>query len=461
MIVLQGVPSQITNLIQDRTLQRVIHDALFPNLVFRGEASPELWVANIGDTQVFTRRGLMPVVIDPLVPGQDPTPGSYETEQWECQAKQLGNTIPTHMPSSYVTLASLFISNTQALGMNAAQSMDRLARNALFVPYLAGEASVRVAGTISSTQLSISTLNGFTQKLQNGRLLPVSASNPLPITFSAVGEPANTVIGYIPDDPAKPYGPGIILLGSGLTTTAAARSAVYASTRSKRMRIGAGATVDALTSANLLTVDAILQAVARLRTMNVPPHADGFYHVHLDPTSESQIFQDNHWQRLHQSGAGGNAYADFVITTMLGCKFLRNTQMPASDNVSQGTIALAGGAGGALLAPEIGGEVVNANSVPIRRTLVTGGGVLVEKYLDESKFITEAGVQGKIGEFSIVNGGVAIMAQRIRYLLRAPQDKLQQIVDQTWSWSGDFAAPSDSLSGDGARYKRAVVIEHA
>ncbi len=97
----------------------------------------------------------------------------------------------------------------------------------------------------------------------------------------------------------------------------------------------------------------------------------------------------------------------------------------------------------------------------IRRTLVTGGGVLVEKYLDESKFITEAGVNGKIGEFSIINGGVAVMAQRIRYLLRAPQDKLQQVVDQTWSWSGDFAAPSDSLAGDSARYKRAVIIEGA
>lgn len=460
MIVLQGVPSQIVNLVQDRTLERVFHDALFPNLVFRGEAEPSLWLANIGDTQVFTRAGLMPVVIDPLIPGQDPTPSSYETEQWEAQAKQLGNTIPTHMPSNYVALASLFIRNTQTLGLNAAQSMDRLARNALFVPYLGGEAMLTAAGVAAATQIAVSTLNGFSQRLQNGRLSPVSAANPLPISFSGGSEPDNTVIGVVPNDPAKPYGPGILLLGAGLTGTPAARTGVFASTRSRRLRIGGGATVDSITSANILTLNDVIQAVARMRSMNVPPHADGFYHVHLDPTAESQIFQDNHWQRLHQSGAGGVAYQDFVIGTAVGCKFLRNTQMPATDSVSS-VLAVAGGAGGAKMAPELGGELVNANSVPIRRTLVTGGGVLVEKYLDESKYITEAGVQGKIGEFSIINGGVAIMAQRIRYLLRAPQDKLQQIVDQTWSWSGDFAAPSDSLSGDSSRYKRAVILEHA
>ena len=461
MIVLQGVPSQIANLVQDRTLERVFHDALFPRLVFRGEAVPELWLANIGDRHVFTRSGLMRPVIEALVPGQDPTPGEYPTEQYEAEASQLGNTIPTHMPSSYVSLASIFLRNTQNLGLNAAQSMDRKARNAIFRPYLEGEAMVTTGVTGGGqTQLSVSTLSGFTQLLQNGRLNPVSASNPLPITFSN-GEVANTVVGFAPANPARPFGPGTITLGAALAGNVPARTAVKASTAARRLRIGAGATVDSISAANILTLNDIIQAVARLRSMSVPPHADGFYHVHLDPTAESQIFQDNHWQRLHQSGNGGEQYRDFVIGTAVGCMFFRNNEMPSESTISRTAIAIAGGAGGAKLADEVGAEIVNANGVAIRRTLVTGGGLLVEKYLDESKFITEAGVQGKIGEFSIINGGVAIMAQRIRYLLRAPQDKLQQIVDQTWSWSGDFVAPSDALSGDAARYKRAVVIEGA
>lgn len=92
---------------------------------------------------------------------------------------------------------------------------------------------------------------------------------------------------------------------------------------------------------------------------------------------------------------------------------------------------------------------------------MTGGAALYEKYIDESKYITEAGVLGKIGNFSVVNGGLAVMTDRIRFILKAPQDDLQQVVKQVWSWSGDFPVPSDALSGDAARYKRAVVIEHA
>ncbi len=459
-LIISGIPSQIANLVQDRTLERVFHDSLYPRLVFRGEASPEPWLANLGERAVFTRAGLITPDIDALIPGADPTAGQYDTEQWEAEARQYGKTIPTNMPSSYVAIASLFLRNTVSLGLHAAQTMDRIARNAIFVPYTAGETMLTAAGVATATQIQVSTLNGFTQNLQNGRLSPVSAGNPLTITFTGGAEPANTVVGFIPADPSRPLGPGVLLLGSGLTGTPAARTGVLAANRSRRLRIGGGATVDTISSANILTVNDVIQAVARLRSANVPPQPDGTYHVHLDPTAESQIFQDNHWQRLYQSGSGGEQYRDFVIGRLLGCTFMRNTQMPDVSTVAR-TTAVAGGAGGALMAPELGAELVNANGVAIRRTLVVGGGVLVEKYLDESKFITEAGVNGRIGEFSLINGGVAIMAQRIRYILRSPQDKLQQVVDQTWSWSGDFAAPSDSLAGDSARYKRAVIIEGA
>ena len=78
--------------------------------------------------------------------------------------------------------------------------------------------------------------------------------------------------------------------------------------------------------------------------------------------------------------------------------------------------------------------------------------------LDE--YLSEAGIQGKIGGFSVVNNGIQISTERIRYIARAPQDRLQQQVSQTWSWSGDFGVPSDFLGGiTGSRFKRGVVIE--
>ena len=460
-LALQGVPAQITNLLQDRTLERVFHDALFPRLLYRAEARPELWMANLGERMVFTRSGLIGVDTRPLVPGNDPVPQTYQTEQWEAEASQHGNTIDTHMPSSHVALASLFLRNTQQLGLNAGQTLNRLTRDPLYRAYLSGEAMVDVATGGAGTTLHVNTLNGFSQQLQNGRLNPVGPANPLPITFSTA-EPANTVIGVAPDNATEPYGPGTITLGAATSGAIAARVGVFTATRARRLRVGGGATVDALTATDVLTLNDIIAGVSRLREQNVPPHPDGQYHVHMTPQAEAEIFQDNHWQRLHQSLPEGAAYRDLAIGQAVGCYFYRNNENPSAETVDPArTIAIAGGAGGATLAQEIGAELTNEAGVPIRRVIITGGGALYEKYIDESKYITDAGVTGKIGQFSIINGGAAVMTRRIRFILRSPLDRLQQVVSQTWSWSGDFPVPSDQLVGDGARFKRAVVIEHA
>lgn len=459
-VSLPGVPTSIVEIIQDRTLERVFHDALFPRQLYRLEAMPESWAANLGEQMIFTRTGLLDVDTTPLQPGQDPVPASYATEQWSAQANQYGKTIDTHMPSSYVSLANLFLRNTQQLGLNAGQTLDRIARNKLFVSYLAGETSVTVGGGAGATQLTVASLNGFTEQLQNGRLSPVSPANPIGITFSTASEPANTVIAAIPLNPAVPLGPGVITLGAASTNAIAIRDAIYADSRSRRLRVGGGASVDSISSTNILTLDSIISAVARLRAMNVPTHGDGRYHVHLSPEAEAQIFRDNHWQRLHDSLPDSYEYRELAIAEKVGCIFFRNSETPTAETVTS-TTALPGGAGGAAVAPEIGGEVLNASGLPIRRTVITGGGALYEKYIDESKYITEAGVTGKIGEFSVVNNGAQVMTNRIRLIMRAPQDRLQQIVGQTWSWSGDFAVPSDLTTGDAARYKRAVVIEHS
>lgn len=454
-----GVPTGLTNIIQQNTLQRQFQDALFPLIMFRAEAVPETWVTNLGERTIFTRTGLMPVNIVPLAPGTDPQPSGYGTEQWAAEARQFGGSIPTHMPSDYVALASLFLTNTKTLGLNAGQTMNRLARNRLYSSYLEGEAMARAAVGVGVLQIQVSTISGFTERILNGTIVPVSAAAPIPVTFTGT-EPANFVVAATPSDPTKPLGNGTITLATATTIGVAIREGIKTSFRSLRLRVGAGATVDALTSASIITLQDVIGAVTRLRDQNVPTHPDGRYHVHLTPQAEQELFADNAWQRLHQSLPDSLAYRDYVVNDQVGCYFYRNTETPSVNTISA-TQADPGGAGGALCAPEIGGEVTNASGVNIRRVIVTGGAALYEKYIDESKYITEAGVLGKIGNFSIVNGGLAVMTDRIRFILKAPQDDLQQVVKQVWSWSGDFPVPSDALSGDAARYKRAVVIEHA
>lgn len=465
-IAVPNFPEQVQSLIQQNVLEREFHDNLFPRLLYRAEADAELWAANLGERHIFTRAGQIPVQTKPLTPGQDPIPATYQTEQWEAEAAQHGLAIDTNMATSYTTLASLFLRDAQQLGLNAGQTINRLARNPLYRSYLSGETSITMdVGTVSV--IPVASISGFTQTLVNGRLVEVSSANPLAVSFPTVaGEPDNTVVGAIPENAEFPAGRGTLLLGAdltvGLTIDGLGRDSVRAGTRSRVQRVGGANNIDGITTNDVVTLDDIIAAVSRMRSQNVPPHMDGKYHVHLTPEAEQQIFADGHWQRTQQSLPDRAPYRELMIGEFVGAYFYRNTENPNIDTVS--AVEETGSFDGstvAIGAPEIGGDLVNANGVRINRIMVTGGGALYERYLNENLFMTEAGVTGKIGNFQIVNGGVQVTTERIRYILRAPIDRLQQKVGQAWSWSGDFPIPSDALSGDTARFKRAVVIEHS
>ena len=459
-IAISNLDPTLVAIIQDKTLERTFHDALFPRLLFRSEAVPEKWAANIGDVQIFTRTGLIPVSITPLTPGSDPTPKTYATEQWRAEARQFGDALDTHMPTSRTTLAPKILRDTNQLGLNAGETLNRLVRDRLYLAYLGGETVNFAAALVGATQVFVASINGFTERVLNGQLLPVSAANPIPVTFSNA-EPANTVVAAAPINPLEPTGPGILTLGTALTAVALPlRTGIRATTRSRILRVGGAATIDGIIGTNILTLNVMINAVQQLRANKIPPHADGYYHVHLPSEGVSQMFEDGHWQRLHQSLPDSDVYRDLAIGRAVRANFYENTECPNLEN--SGTLVdTSGGSGVALSSPEIGAEVQNQAGVAVRRTIVTGGGAMYEKYIDEGEFMTDAGTTGKIGNFQVVNGGVQVMTNRIRYIMRAPLDRLQQIVGQAWSFSGDWPVPSDGLTGSAARYKRAVVIEHA
>jgi hypothetical protein len=108
-----------------------------------------------------------------------------------------------------------------------------------------------------------------------------------------------------------------------------------------------------------------------------------------------------------------------------------------------------------------GFETRTPAGMTLHRPIVTGMGAIEEKYLDESRYISEAGIMGRIGEFAVVNSGVAIMTERIRLILRAPLDRLQQQTSSAWSWSGDWPIPSDETTRTTpATFKRSAVVIH-
>jgi hypothetical protein len=115
----------------------------------------------------------------------------------------------------------------------------------------------------------------------------------------------------------------------------------------------------------------------------------------------------------------------------------------------------------ALYAKGIGAEVVNETNIEVGRVIMTGRGSMYETWLDESNYVSEAGMQGKVGNFEIVQSGIAVQTEHIRLYMRAPLDRLGDIAAATWSISTDFPVASDITAEGPERYKRAVVIEHA
>ena len=447
--------AQVQAIIQDNTLARVFHDALFPELLYRMEAAPDKWEAQLGQREIITRSGLFGVDTDPVNPGDDPLPENEAFEQWEVLAAQHGKSTDVNMAVSRTTLANLFLRKAKNLGLNAGQTLNRLARNRLFCAYVGGHTVAETA--TAATTFEVASINGFTQQILNSQLQTVGPANPKQFRINGVLQ-TETIIGATAIDAAFPFGRGTITTSGNVTV--ATGDSIVAEDAATIVRSGGGNSVDAIAATDILTLADIRRAVATMRRNRVPPHPDGFYHCHLDPLAESQLFADPEFQNLNESNYGDAPYQMFAVGKLLGCIFYTNSESPSNLNTGSLQTSRPASASTARLGKEINAEVINDAGVQILRTVISGGGALYEKYIDEGEYLSEAGQQGKIGGFSIVNNSIQIMTDRIRYIARAPQDRYQQQVSQTWSWSGDFGVPSDFLGGvTGSRFKRAVIIE--
>lgn len=440
--------------IQDRTLQRVYRDALFPNLLYRMEAMAEMWGVHLGSSQTFTRTGLMEVVTRPNQPGQDPVPGTYAMEQWDATAQQWSNAIDTNMPTSYLALASQYLRNVHQLGMNSGQALNRIVRDKGYNAYVAGNTVVDVLQTSGNSTVHVANLTGFTSNLQNGRQVAISASNPITITIPAQvgGAYTGQVTAFTPDSAGDPIHGGTLTISPALTGNVPARSAILTQKRSQIVYAGGGTSIDDIDTSDTFAVRDMRTAIAQLRYNNVPPHDDGFYHWHLDPQSELQVFADNEFQRVAgQSLPDYIHYRRFALAVFGNGVFYRNNEAPNTQTCNANPTKGA----------THGFELTNGAGLDIRRPLCTGMGWIEEKYLDESQYISQAGVMGKIGEFAITNTGVQVVTERIRLVMRAPMDALQQVTTAAWSFSGDFPVPSDETgAGSLSTFKRAVVVAH-
>ena len=453
----------IRALVQENILERAFHDALFPRLLFRGDAAPQLWPANVGDTMLFTGTGLIKPKLQPLTPGTDPAVSSYQAEQWSAQLQQYADTIDTHMPTSVVAIANLFLRNTHQLGLSAGQTLNRLVRNAMYKASLSGQTVVDGA-VIASASVRVARLNGLTRARRPDLVAGspvrydfVSASNPLQVTIAGVVG-TQLIIAYVADTAGDEVGPGVVTLAAPVS--AADRAAFKSLDSTFIVRVGGGARIDDITSGNTLQLRDIRTAVSRMWQENIPEHSDGRFHCHLDPFSQAQIFNDPEWQRLLTSLPDYFMYQQFAIGQMLGCAFFRNSECPIPETVS--------GAPSVYTTPALSfsqndpfpGELINPTGVTIHRALFSGQGGIMEYYQDLAQLLTEAGVTGRVGEPQINNNGIEVFTDRIQLVIRAPLNRLQDSVSSSWKFIGDWPTRTDATAGDAARYKRFVTVEH-
>lgn len=457
---------EIRALVQENILERAFHDALFPRLLFRGEATPEIWPGNIGDRMIFTGAGLIKPKMRPLVPGQDPLPSTYSSEQWEAQLNQYADTIDTHMPTSVVAIANLFLRNAQQLGLSAGQSLNRIPRNRLFNAAESGH-TVADGPQAGVSVIRVKRLNGFTRARRPDLALGspvrfdvVSANNPLKIriwdTTGAGVEVARTVTAFTADTAGDEVGPGTITIVGGVVTVAD-RAYIVTEDRTYLVRVGGGMKVDDVGSTDLLRLSDIRTAVARFWTMNVPEQPDGRFHCHLDPVSQAQVFSDPEWQRLLTALPDYYMYRQFAIGELLNCVFFRNSENPLPETVDGGLTATYS------QDDPFAGELYNTgitSGVKVHRAMFVGQGILREYYQDLAQLITEAGITGRTAEPRITNNSIEVFTERIQLILRAPLNRLQDQVSASWKFIGDWPVRTDVTTGDYARFKRVCVIQH-
>jgi hypothetical protein len=459
---------QVRAIVQDGALERAFHDALFPRILFRGEAEAIQYPGNVGDSMVFTGAGLIPRDQRALRPGIEPTSKTWPKEQWSMLMQQYADSIDTPMATSIVAIANLFLENAHQVGLQAAQVANAHVRNRMYNAAESGNTVVDGAGQ-SSTAIRVKSINGFTKARRpdlaatGGSVVKfdyVSSNNPLPVTIGGVARNVTNFAGDFGDE----TGPGTITLD--VTIAPADRAAVLAADRAIVTRVGGGSRMDDITSLNLLTMASIRTVVARMRQNNVPEHSDGRFHVHLDPASEDQLFSDAELQRKLTALPDHYMYRQFAVGETNGCVFFRNSECPLPETLLPPvTNPVTGVATSAYSDREtFAGETYsNSNSatgVKIHRVLFTCQGGIKEYYVDQSPMITEAGTTGKRGTFQITNNGIDVMSDRILCIIRAPLDKLQQEVTTSWSLMADWPVRTDVTTGDASRFKRLVVLAH-
>ena len=402
---IDNFPASLQPLIQQNFLERAFEEALRSQLGYRDVADRELFPQKIGETLTKTRRGLKAPATTPLVASSNTnldnglTPTTWTVEQYTVTLNLYADTIDLNTVTNRVGIVEQFIQNAIVNGVQAAQTLDRLARNQLFTSYFSGNSRVRTTLGSAGPVVAIDDIRGFQTAPINGLMTPISGTNTLIVT---VGSNAYTLVAATPDGTnvsTAPNGVSGTLTFSGNVTVAdgTAGNTVQAANACVILRPNGRANSSLLIGTDVLAMGPLLDAVAALRSNNVPD-IDGAYNCYLDPISGRQLFADPDFKVLFQGATSSNdVFRKGMVNDFLGLRF-----MPTTEAFLQAHPSIAG--------------------LKIRRPIICGQGALIEGDFDG---------MGKTDGATPADSIIEIV-DSIAMVTREPLDRLQQIIAQSW-----------------------------
>lgn len=432
---IQNFPAALQPMIQLGFLERAFQDGLRSRLGFRQIADRENFSIGIGETLTKTRTGLKAPVTTPLTAASNTnldnglTPSGWTIEQYTMALNMYGDTQDLNMVTSKVAIASQFLKNAQVNGVQAMQSLDRLARNALYGAYLGGNTRVTATLGAPATTISVDDIRGFQYVLVNGVMVAVSGTNTLTVTVGSNPYTLTAATADATNVSTAPNGISGTLTFSGNVTVAdgTANNAVTAATAPSIHRPNDRTTTKALTTSDTLLMQTVLAAVADLRSNNVPT-VDGLYNCYLDDKQLLGLFKDADFKTLYRGAYGSTEYKNGQVIELLGARFVPTNEAPQQATLGAGAI---------------------------HRAIVCGQGALIEGNYDAN------------GYSDVDNpDSLKVMVDDVCMVTREPLDRLQQIIAQSWYWIGGYAVPTDATANtnviptaSNSYFKRGVVLE--
>jgi hypothetical protein len=454
----------LDDLFQQGFVARELQEGLDTEFAFRRQATEIVIPGRLGSQIIIPKYGRKGPVVAPLNPNtltnnldNGMTPSLAASETYSINLSEWGDTSDVDLVGSLAMCADLVTAASRDNGVQAAQSIERLAKIQIHAAYDTGNTWVRgdLGGT-STTQVHVDDIRGFLINMVNGVQVAVSAQNPLPCVEVKTGPSGQnqtfSVTGYVQDTPnqslypsssqdvnGNPISDGYsgILTITGATAAPVAGDAIIATNAAQVMRPMNKYSYNVLNSGDVMTLQLLLAGVARLRSNAVPVFPDGTYHFLYDPSVELQLFSDQQFMIAYASREASEEYQDARVYKLMGMTFIPTTEAYVQ-----------------VATPSLGVKT------GVRRSLLIGAGALGQGNWEGLEMYQNQDGLNPMGGCMLVNNVAQIM--------RPPLDRFGRVLSLSWTWVGSMYTQTDSTAtpniiptASSAIYKRCVVFQTA